>query len=85
MAFCGVLRLRDAGNVLTKTVKLYLYYWKNDERTKILEEGLAGTTETEYTYDNAGHLIGEENATIESWKPHFQECNGEWSNCNNVI
>ena len=38
LAFCGVLRLRDAGNVLTKTVKLYLYHWKNGERTKILEE-----------------------------------------------
>ena len=31
---------------------------KNGERTGILEEGLAGTTETEYTYDNAGRLIG---------------------------
>ena len=57
--------VNSTGECITK----YTYtIGKNGERTKILEEGLAGTTETEYTYDNAGRLIGEEIATIESGK-----------------
>ena len=44
---------------------------KNGERIEVLEEGLAGTTETEYTYDNAGRLTGEiitkaESGSVES-------------------
>ena len=57
--------VNSTGECVTK----YIYtIEKNGEHAGILEEGLAGTTETEYTYDNAGRLIGEEIATIESGK-----------------